>query len=93
METEQYVLLQKTEYDIYTAPELEKELSVLESGDALVDFANVTYIDSTALGRLISTLKRMRSIDEHSAITVTNLSPTMRRLFEMTEMKRLFHID
>lgn len=93
METRAYVLLQSADYDVYSAEQLERELSVLESGHAVVDFENVAYIDSTALTRLISALKRMRTKNENSTITLTNVKPAIRRLFELTALNKLFTLE
>lgn len=93
METRAYVLLQNADYDVYSAEQLERELSVLESGYAVVDFENVAYIDSTALTRLISALKRMRTKNENSTITLTNVKPAIRRLFELTALNKLFTLE
>lgn len=92
METTARVLLQNAEYDFTSAHVLEGELSVLHSGAAIVDFANVRFIDSSALTRLIGTLKRMQSNDENSTITLENVNPSIRRLFELTALTRLFPI-
>lgn len=93
METRAYVLLQNADYDVYSTQQLERELSVLESGYAVVDFQNVTYIDSSALTQLISALKRMRTKNEHSTITLTNVKPSIRRLFELTALNKLFTLE
>lgn len=92
METASRVLLQNAEYDFSSCDELEDELSVLHSGFVIVDFSNVTFIDSSALTALINTLKRMRSKDESSSITLVHLKPGLRRLFELTALNQLFSI-
>lgn len=93
MNTAAGVLLKRAEYDIATAPELEDELSALNSGMAVIDFAQVSYIDSSALALLIATLKRMKEKDPQSTLVLRNTSPAVRRLFELTNLTRLFLVE
>lgn len=92
MQTTLRVLLQDAEYDFSSCDQLESELSVLHSGAAVVDFSNVTFIDSSALTRLIGTLKRMQANDETSSMALVNVKPPIRRLFELTALNQLFRI-
>lgn len=93
MNTAAAVFLQRAEYDISTAPELARELSSLQSGTAVIDFGKVAYIDSSALSLLIATLKRMQEQDPQSAMILRNATPCVRRLFELTNLTRLFHLE
>lgn len=93
MEIRPYVRLQSNEYDMFSADALERELSILESGDAVVDFADVAYVDSSALTRLIRVLKRMQSNDECSTLSFVNVSPAIRRIFELTALNGLFQLE
>jgi anti-anti-sigma factor len=92
MQTTLRVLLQHAEYDFSSSDRLDVELSVLHSGAAVVDFSNVTFLDSSALTRLIGTLKRMQATDANSSMALVNLRPPIRRLFELTSLDRLFSI-
>jgi len=54
------------EVDLYTAPRFKDDLvAVINEGarDVVVDLAGVTFIDSTALGVLISGVKRLHEVD------------------------------
>jgi anti-sigma B factor antagonist len=54
------------EVDIYTAPRFKNDLVALIDEGAtvvVVDLADVTFIDSTALGVLISGVKRLHEVD------------------------------
>jgi len=54
------------EVDVYTAPELKRQMiSLLDAGavQIVVDLTKVEYLDSTALGVLIGGLKRLRERD------------------------------
>jgi anti-anti-sigma factor len=93
METNTAVRLLKREYDIFSAPELEAELSSLQPGTAVIDFTGVTYIDSSALTLLIATLKRMREREVQSTMVLRNLNPSVRRLFELTNLTEFFVVE
>ena len=93
METRHHVRLKSSEYDVFSADSLEQELSVLQGGDAVVDFADVTYIDSSALTRLINALKRMRSNNENSTLSIVNAKPAVRRIFELTALNGIFRLE
>lgn len=84
------VLLLGAEYDIYTRPRLEEELTALTPGSNVLDCRNVRYIDPTALGALVITLKRLRAADPQSTITLTNVSPIVRRIFSLTKLDKVF---
>jgi anti-anti-sigma factor len=58
-----HVLTLSGELDLVTTPEVEKELRVVEAGDAdaiVIDLSAVEFIDSTGLRLLIQTEQRSR---------------------------------
>lgn len=62
------------EVDVYTAPQLDEELTrIVESGTyaLVVDLTNVDFLDSTGLGVLVKTLKRVREHGGSLAIVAT----------------------
>lgn len=93
MNTGAHILLENAEYDFLSKAALEHELRELDAGAAVVDFSNVSYIDSSALTTLITTLKRMRSNDPGSTIALKNVRPTIRRIFELTALTNLFNLE
>ena len=93
MNTTTAVRLLKPEYDIFSAPELEAELSTLQPGTAVIDFSAVTYVDSSALTLLITTLKRMREQEPHSTLVLRHLNPGVHRLFELTNLTEFFTVE
>ena len=93
MQTFATVVLSVAEYDIFAAQVLEHELLALDGGAATVDFCNVRYIDSTALGVFVRTLKRLRTADPASTMRFVNVKPAVRRLFEITALTDIFQID
>ena len=87
------VLSIQGEIDVSTAPELrDRLLSVAHGGHskAVVDLRGVTFLDSTALGVLVSALKRFRSGDGDLRLVVTGRSVT--KVLEITGLVDVFSI-
>ncbi len=89
----QIVVLPEGELDIYTSHSFKEE--VLNSfnkkqGDISIDGSKLDYVDSTGLGALISILKSVK--DTGHKIIVTNLKPNIKKLFEITELDKVFTI-
>jgi anti-sigma B factor antagonist len=87
------VLSIRGEIDVSTAPELrDRLLSVAQSGNstAVVDLREVTFLDSTALGVLVSALKRFRSADGDLRLVVTGRS--VLKVLEITGLVDVFSI-
>ena len=62
------------EVDVYTAPQLDEELTkIVEGGNykLVVDLTKVDFLDSTGLGVLVKALKRVREHDGTLAIVAT----------------------
>jgi anti-sigma B factor antagonist len=56
----------------------------------LVDFKDVTFMDSSGLGALVTALKTVRS--EGGKLCVCSVNDQVRILFELTSMDRVFEI-
>lgn len=56
----------------------------------LVDFRNVTFMDSSGLGALVLSLKTVRSAD--AKLVLCSINEQIRMLFELTSMDRVFQI-
>jgi anti-sigma B factor antagonist len=87
------VLSAAGELDVNTAPELREQLARLINGGArhiAVDLAEISFVDSTALSVLVSALKRLRQADGDLELSSPN--PSVRRVFEITGLTRLFTI-
>jgi anti-sigma B factor antagonist len=81
------------EVDLYTAPELKRELlHVIESGakTVIVDLTETTFVDSTTLGVLLGGLKRLRAVD--GSIILVCSDRDIRKIFEITLLDRVFPI-
>lgn len=81
------------EIDIYTSPSFKNKLvnSYMEKKrDIIIEGEKLEYIDSTGLGALISILKAIEE-DKHK-IYLLNIKPNIKKLFEITELDKLFII-
>lgn len=89
----QLVVIPQGDIDIYTSNKFKEK--VLDSfknnqGDISIDACNLEYVDSTGLGALISILKNVKESDNE--IFISNLKPNIRKLFDITELDKLFTI-
>jgi anti-sigma B factor antagonist len=81
------------EIDLFTAPELKTALGeAIEAGKSriVVDLGETTFLDSTALGVLIGTVKRLRSRD--GRLTIVNSDQNIAKTFEITGLDQIFTI-
>ena len=87
------VIALEGEVDIYSAPQFKEALLAgIEDGatTVIVDLGRVTFIDSTALGVLVSGAKRVRPKNGRLDIVCTDENIT--RIFEITGLDRIFGI-
>lgn len=87
------VLTVRGEIDVSTAPELrERLLEVAENGApvVVVDLSDVSFVDSTALGVLVSGVKRFRSEGGDLRLVVTQ--PHISKVLEITGLNDVFAI-
>jgi len=76
-----------------TAQELRQSLNEqLEKGTkiVLVDFLDVTFMDSSGLGALVLAFKSLRAAD--SQLVLCSINEQVRILFELTSMDKVFEI-
>ncbi len=82
------------EMDVYTTPQAkEAMLDLLAKGyhHLVVNLQRTEYLDSTALGVLVGTLKRVR--EQGGDLRLVAPSARIRRLLEITRLVNVFHID
>lgn len=82
------------EVDIYTSPELKEKISEAigdKKADIVIDGKKLDYLDSTGLGTLISIFKMIK--DNENKIYIKNLKPNIRKLFDITELDKVFIIE
>ena len=83
----------KGEIDIYNVPEFKEILLSIpdeKEGNINIDCTDLTYIDSTGLGVLISMFKRVK--EYQGSIKVTNLKPHIAKIFTITGLDKTFSV-
>ena len=93
IDDERHAVAVRGEIDLFTAPELKAALGeAIESGRTkiVVDLSDTTFLDSTALGVLIGTVKRLRSRD--GRLTIVNTDQNIAKTFEITGLDQIFTI-
>jgi len=81
------------EIDINTAPQVKKTFDRVianKSEKVILNFKDVTYIDSSGLATLVEILKGLRSYG--GKLKLSNLSTKVKNLFEITKLEKLFDI-
>jgi anti-anti-sigma factor len=77
------------ELDIWKESEVEARLAVLDgSAPIVIDLSAVRYLDSAFLSALVRLRRRL----PECSITLVAQAPSVRRVFELTEMHKLFEI-
>ena len=79
--------------DINTAPDVKKSFQNLltkKTPKIVINFTKVTYVDSSGLATLVEILKNMKGYG--GRMRLTNLSPKIKSLFEITKLEKLFEI-
>ncbi len=82
------------EVDIYNADSLKSEVHSLideKAADIVLDCTNLKYIDSTGLGVLVSTLKKVKQAGK--SIQIINLKPYINKIFTLTGLDKIFVIE
>jgi anti-sigma B factor antagonist len=93
IDSERLVVAVRGDLDLFTAPELKKVFAqAIGAGRIriIVDLAETTFLDSSALGVLVVTSKRLRSC--HGALAIVNLNENLTTIFKMTGLDQTFTI-
>ena len=92
-ESECYVVDLAGEIDVYTSPKVKDALGeLIDRGiyNLVIDLEKVRYIDSTGLGVLIGSLKRVR---EHGGtVNLVCTNPQIKKIFDITGLVKIFGI-
>ena len=88
-----YLIALAGDFDLHSGPEFERR--VLEAlgrsaTDLLIDLSEVSFIDSTTIGILMRTRKRLAPIG--GRVLVVTSDRNILRLFEITALDRMFEI-
>ena len=81
------------EIDVYTSPVLQERLvEVLRDGfsSIVLDLSEVTFLDSTGLGVLITALKRCRSAE--GDLVLVTAQPNVLKVLEITGLNDVFKV-
>jgi len=82
------------EVDVYTAPQLRDELyRVIGDGakQVVLDLSAMTFIDSTGLGVVVGSLKRVRESD--GDLILRSPSRSTRKVLDITGLSRIVEIQ
>lgn len=83
------VVVVRGEIDVATSPQLRNELNALVARGAqhiTIEFGEVSFVDSSGLGVLVGTYKRLRE-DGSGSIRIVGAQPSVRKVFEITGLE------
>ena len=81
------------EIDLYNAPEIKekiKEEMNKSKVNIIINLDKVTYIDSSGIGVLISSLSNLKKVG--GALKLINVYASVRKVFELTKLTSFFDI-
>ena len=81
------------EIDIYTTPQFKEAVSAAidQNKPAIViNMANVTYMDSSGFGTLLSATKRLRPLD--GALYLSGCNEAIQRMLQITRLNTIFGV-
>jgi anti-sigma B factor antagonist len=90
---ERHVVAVRGDLDLFTASQLKAVFAqAIEAGRIriIVDLAETTLLDSSALSVLMGALKRLRS--RRGALVIVNLSENLCKIFKITALDQTFTI-
>ena len=74
--------------DLYNVNTLKDKLSACTAKNILIDAADLQYIDSTGLGVLVSSLKKVQEND--GSIRIVGLKKHIYKIFALTSLDKIF---
>ena len=83
------VVVVRGEIDVATSPQLRNELNALVARGAqhiTIEFGDVSFVDSSGLGVLVGTYKRLRE-EEEGSVRIVGAQPSVRKVFEITGLE------
>lgn len=88
----EYILKIDGEIDLNTVQDLEVALqeSVDSEKDVVIDMSDVKFIDSTGIGLLVSTHKKLSKNEK--TITIKNARENVRKVFKITCLEDTFNM-
>jgi anti-sigma B factor antagonist len=81
-----------SEIDVATAPDLATALDGLPANgeDVIVDLSDVTFMDSTGLGVLVTAWNRCRGLEPVSKVALVVATPEVERLLDVAGLADVF---
>jgi anti-anti-sigma factor len=87
------VVRMRGEHDISTVPELTQALEhAAAHSDVLVDLAECDFIDSSVIGFLIRTSKKLQARDEQLVVVIPSESSNVARVAHMVRLSELMPV-
>jgi anti-sigma B factor antagonist len=81
------------EIDVYTAPQFKEAVNKIIAGgqkDLIVDMSQVSYMDSSGFGTLLSATKRLRP--EGGTVNLVSVNSAIDRMLRITRLNTVFGI-
>lgn len=81
------------EIDLYNAPEIKDIINGLieqKKFNVIINLEKVTYIDSSGIGALISSLSNLKKYQ--GGLKIINVYASVRKVFELTKLTSFFEI-
>jgi len=81
------------EIDLYNAPEIKdiiNKLIVAKKYNVIINLGKGSYIDSSGIGALISSLSNLKKYQ--SGLKIINVFASVRKVFELTKLTSFFEI-
>lgn len=81
------------EIDLYNAPEVKETIQKLVNAHRfhiLFDLGEVTYVDSSGIGAMISSLTNVKR--HRGSLKLCNLTGPVKKVFELTKLNSFFEI-
>lgn len=90
---DELIIYPKGELDVFTTPELKKEVLKIynkDKKDIVIDGTGLEYVDSTGLGALMFILNEVKL--ENHTVSIQNMKPSINKLFTITKLDQVFKI-
>ena len=84
------VLSAEGELDLHTAAQLGEALESTDHSRVILDLTEVPFVDSTALGTILASMKKMRADDRELIVVAGN--PVVARALSITGLDRVFNV-
>lgn len=81
------------EIDLYNAPEIKEVINGLiqeQKTNVIINLEKVSYIDSSGIGALISSLSNLKKYQ--GGLKIINVFASVRKVFELTKLTSFFEI-